>query len=329
MKIQIVSSVISVILISLCLLTFVVEGWDNKVLLEKVRALTLYRGKYTTGRRHKPIKQIECIGGNAGCRYEPDVIQCRNIGLDGINPNWKCEADLPKSLKFGRLKVTCEGYEHPNDQYVLKGSCGLKYTLYLTNDYTNDRKKKQWFNNWFDNVNVDDDEDKSLFSTLFGIAWLGMIGYILYNMYLSCMRTRRGNNRNNRPTNVHSQEFRTSDDGAGESPRLNRDSSSSSTRRAYRRENIPYPGFWTGILGGGLTGYLFGRRNNNNNNYFHRRTRKKRSSPSYSTSSINNNSYDYYDWNNDYSDYSSTTTTASCDYDDTYTAYGFAETDNR
>ncbi|CAB5182908.1 unnamed protein product [Rhizophagus irregularis] len=243
--------------------------------------------------------------------------------------NWKCEADLPKSLKFGRLKVTCEGYEHPNDQYVLKGSCGLKYTLYLTNDYTNDRKKKQWFNNWFDNVNVDDDEDKSLFSTLFGIAWLGMIGYILYNMYLSCMRTRRGNNRNNRPTNVHSQEFRTSDDGAGESPRLNRDSSSSSTRRAYRRENIPYPGFWTGILGGGLTGYLFGRRNNNNNNYFHRRTRKKRSSPSYSTSSINNNSYDYYDWNNDYSDYSSTTTTASCDYDDTYTAYGFAETDNR
>lgn len=71
-------------------------------------------------------------------------------------------------------------------------------------------------------MNVDDDEDskyaiiyicsykyfliltiiclfkESLFSTLFGIAWLGMIGYILYNMYLSCMRTRRGNNRNNR-----------------------------------------------------------------------------------------------------------------------------------
>jgi hypothetical protein len=71
MKIQLIASAI---LLSWCLLTFVVEGWDDKVLLEKVRALTLYRGKYTTGRRHKPIKQIECIGGNAGCRYEPGIV---------------------------------------------------------------------------------------------------------------------------------------------------------------------------------------------------------------------------------------------------------------
>ncbi|GBC02355.1 hypothetical protein RclHR1_04590008 [Rhizophagus clarus] len=309
----------NVIIIFLCLLTFLVEGWADKVLLEKVRALTLYRGKYTTGRRHKPIKQIECVGGNASCRYEPDVIQCRNIGLDGINPNWKCEAVLPKSLRFGPLKVTCEGYEHPNDQYVLKGSCGLKYTLYLVNDYTNDQKEKQWFNNWFDiekMFNINGEEDKSLFSTLFGIAWLGMIGYILYNMYLSCMRARR---ENNRTTNVPSQEFRPSDDGA--------DDSSTTTRRAYQRENIPYPGFWTGILSGGLLGYLFGRRNNNN--YSYSRTRRKRSSPSYSYSSSsihNNNFYNNYDRKNDYSDYSSTT---SYDNDDTYTAYGFAETDNR
>ncbi|RIA88959.1 hypothetical protein C1645_218112 [Glomus cerebriforme] len=316
MKIQIISSVI---LISFCILTFVqVEGWDDKVLLEKVRALTLYRGKYTTGRRHKPIKQIECVGGDAGCRYEPDVIQCRNIGSDGINPNWKCEADLPKSLKFGRLKVTCEGYEHPNDQNVLKGSCGLKYTLFLTNDHTSDRKRKQWFNNWFDdekrndNFKVDD-ETESLFGTLFTIAWIGMVGYILYNMYLTYMRTRREDNRS-------------SDYGDGDVPHHNPDFSSS-TSRAYRRENIPNPGFWTGVLGGGLFGYLFARRNNNINNYSRIRRRRREASPSYSTSSSYFTRNDY-DWNNDHSDYSSHTTTTSYD-DDTYTAYGFAETDNR
>ncbi|XP_058496117.1 store-operated calcium entry-associated regulatory factor-like [Solea solea] len=35
---------------------------------------------------------------------------------------------------FGRIKVSCEGYNHPNDAYILKGSCGLEYSLELTED---------------------------------------------------------------------------------------------------------------------------------------------------------------------------------------------------
>jgi hypothetical protein len=79
MKTQIISGVILICMYGLT----IVEGWNSKVPLEKVRALTLYRGKYTTGRRTEPIKQIKCVGGDAGCHYEPEVIQCRNIGLDG------------------------------------------------------------------------------------------------------------------------------------------------------------------------------------------------------------------------------------------------------
>lgn len=30
---------------------------------------------------------------------------------------------------FGRLDVSCEGYDRPGDSYVLRGSCGLRYTL--------------------------------------------------------------------------------------------------------------------------------------------------------------------------------------------------------
>ncbi len=73
MKIKIISSVI---LFCACGLTFVeVDGWVDRVPLENVRALTLHRGKYTTGRRIKPIKQIKCTGGDAVCSYEPgDVL---------------------------------------------------------------------------------------------------------------------------------------------------------------------------------------------------------------------------------------------------------------
>ncbi|KDN38401.1 hypothetical protein RSAG8_09495, partial [Rhizoctonia solani AG-8 WAC10335] len=43
--------------------------------------------------------------------------------------DWKCEADLPASLRFGKLQVSCEGWDRPGDPYVLKGSCGLTYSL--------------------------------------------------------------------------------------------------------------------------------------------------------------------------------------------------------
>ena len=35
--------------------------------------------------------------------------------------DWKCEADLPESLRFGRVEVSCEGWDGPGDPYVLKG----------------------------------------------------------------------------------------------------------------------------------------------------------------------------------------------------------------
>ncbi|CAJ0912911.1 12818_t:CDS:10, partial [Entrophospora sp. SA101] len=34
--------------------------------------------------------------------------------------NWRCEAELPNYIKFGSLSVICEGYDYPDDSYVLK-----------------------------------------------------------------------------------------------------------------------------------------------------------------------------------------------------------------
>ncbi|KAF9561831.1 hypothetical protein EC968_005587 [Mortierella alpina] len=96
----------------------------------------------TTGRRTSPVPQTSCVGGNACGDYEPDVIQCKNAGFDGSDVQWKCQADLPDNLKFGKLDVYCEGFDYPDDPYVLKGSCGLEYKLYYTDMHYDQRS--QW-----------------------------------------------------------------------------------------------------------------------------------------------------------------------------------------
>ncbi|KAK9472004.1 uncharacterized protein V1510DRAFT_418379 [Dipodascopsis tothii] len=57
-------------------------------------------------------------------------MQCYNMGLgEGGDVEWRCEADIPGDLRLGRTDVTCEGYDYPDDPYVLRGSCGVEYRL--------------------------------------------------------------------------------------------------------------------------------------------------------------------------------------------------------
>ncbi|KAL7753967.1 Store-operated calcium entry-associated regulatory factor [Sorochytrium milnesiophthora] len=104
----------------------------DKVRLSDIRALTLHSGEYTTGRRSSPVPQTKCTGGDACHLYEPDVIQCTNAGSDGRDVQWKCEAEMEDYYRFGKVTVTCEGYDHRNDPFVLAGSCGVEYALHLT-----------------------------------------------------------------------------------------------------------------------------------------------------------------------------------------------------
>ncbi|XP_026214503.1 store-operated calcium entry-associated regulatory factor [Anabas testudineus] len=113
-----------------------VQSWDDgSVLLRDVQVLTLYKGRYTTARRSSPIPQLQCVGGSAGCQaIVPDVVQCQNKGWDGVDVQWECKTDMDNAYRFGRIEVSCEGYNHPTDVYILKGSCGLEYTLELTEE---------------------------------------------------------------------------------------------------------------------------------------------------------------------------------------------------
>ncbi|OZC06009.1 hypothetical protein X798_07006 [Onchocerca flexuosa] len=36
---------------------------------------------------------------------------------------------MSNQYEFGEIRISCEGYDYPDDPYILQGSCGLKYNL--------------------------------------------------------------------------------------------------------------------------------------------------------------------------------------------------------
>ena len=131
----------------------------NAVLLSKVQSLTLRDGKKTTARRVSAIPQVcnpriplfpsttlfetaplttttqlKCVGGSGCKHYTVDTLRCTNSGYGYTEDDveWTCTASLPPEFKLGSTDVICEGYDSPNDPYILKGSCGVEYRLVLT-----------------------------------------------------------------------------------------------------------------------------------------------------------------------------------------------------
>lgn len=56
------------------------------------------------------------------------------MGTNGnaLNVQWKCDAMLPAGVEFDSIYVNCEGYANPLDPYILENSCGLEYSLKIT-----------------------------------------------------------------------------------------------------------------------------------------------------------------------------------------------------
>lgn len=85
----------------------------------------------TEGRRSSPVPQLKCVGGSCSS-FTPQAVQCKNVGSDGVDAQWECKCEFPSDIRFGRISVSCEGYDYPNDPFILKGSCGLEYTIEKT-----------------------------------------------------------------------------------------------------------------------------------------------------------------------------------------------------
>lgn len=260
-------------LLSLLLLLLVgssVLGWKDadRILLRDVKALTLHYDRYTTSRRLDPIPQLKCVGGTAGCdSYTPKVIQCENKGWDGYDVQWECKTDLDIAYKFGKTVVSCEGYESPEDQYVLRGSCGLEYHL----DYTElglkklrESGKNHGFNPLSGFYNKLYSADSSGISGLVTVVVLLAIAFGVYKLFLSNGQDSPPPYSEYPPDSHQYQRFTNS---AGPSPSGFKPEftgphgatygfgSAFTGQRGYENSG---PGFWTGLGTGGILGYLFG-----------------------------------------------------------------------
>ena len=62
----------------------------------------------TTGRRSSPVPQLNCIGGTAAKAFKPDVVQCKNVGTDGIDVQVRINVCVQRSRR--RTKVLRKGH---------------------------------------------------------------------------------------------------------------------------------------------------------------------------------------------------------------------------
>ena len=54
---------------------------------------------------------------------------------DGLDVQWECKAQMENGYSLGRTEVSCEGYDYPEDPYILGGSCGINFDVQKDRTY--------------------------------------------------------------------------------------------------------------------------------------------------------------------------------------------------
>ncbi|XP_028392213.1 store-operated calcium entry-associated regulatory factor-like isoform X1 [Dendronephthya gigantea] len=266
-------------------LKFVVGS--DRVQIRNVEVLTLYQGKMTTGRRSTPVLQLRCSGGSAGCSaFVPQVVQCYNRGWDGYDAQWECKTDMDSKYRFGKIDVSCEGYDYPDDPYILRGSCGLEYTIELTEE--GNAKKQGWSNyHGYDNYQGGYRKRYNSSSGFGELVMFIAIAVIFYMVFKTCTSNPHIDTEttappyNQDPNNMGRPGPSAPPPPYGpDPPGFKREYTQGHTapppyqEPGYRNEYTQgaagstttgsatnsNAGFWTGAATGGLLGYLFGGR---------------------------------------------------------------------
>jgi hypothetical protein len=119
-------------------------------------------------------------------------MRCKNAGADYDENNiqWTCTASLPEEFKLGSTDVICEGYDSPDDAYILKGSCGVAYRLFLTDK--GHEKFGKGRGRWGDDEDGGRDGPKTfgeqVAGALFWLAFIGIAAYIVYSAFIARQR---------------------------------------------------------------------------------------------------------------------------------------------
>lgn len=210
------------------------------------------------------MPQLQCTGGSAGCAAStPEVVQCYNKGWDGYDVQWECKAHLDISYHFGKIEVSCEGYDYPDDPFILKGSCGLEYTLELTKE--GQQKASPFAGTYYSTTSHDS------FGSGFGVILVIVFVVFVFGIYklFLCDNQPQHNFHND---DVHSGAygqsyqsppppgFKTNSQDSQVPHPPGFKSSFTGAAGGSNYDSNSGPGFWTGLGAGGLLGYLIGNR---------------------------------------------------------------------
>ncbi|KAI1173773.1 hypothetical protein F4777DRAFT_556697 [Nemania sp. FL0916] len=288
-------SALSALLLSLSpSLTLASSQPKDAILLSSVRALTLRHNTPTTSRRLHAIPQLKCISSAQICAlHKIDIMRCTNqgssYGSEAIE--WSCAADLPPELRLGSTDVLCEGYQSSEDEYVLRGSCGVEYRLVLTEagerrfpEVAGAGSSGGWFSGWGKskeeeplryNSKDKKEEGSTLGAYLFGIIFVGVVFWILYSAWTQATATTGPDTpRRRRPRNTwfggggggFDPGYGPGGGGGGGGysydppPPYSKYSSTSSSSSRQNQEEGWRPGFWSGVAGGAAAAYMAGNR---------------------------------------------------------------------
>ena len=119
----ITTSVLVNLSIVLALLLHCCEGRHyRRVLLDDVTRLSLNSATQIV-RYNQVVSQMICVAGPEA--HRPSVMHCEREAPDC---EWVCDANLHPNYRLGVVRIVCEGYDSPEDRYVVEGSCGAAYT---------------------------------------------------------------------------------------------------------------------------------------------------------------------------------------------------------
>lgn len=268
---------------------------NDAILLSKVKSLTLKgHGAQTRHRRVPPIPQLRCVNAHPELRRLAesgvDVMRCLNEGQPSYggaeDVAWSCAAVLAPEVALAETDVVCEGYDGPDDERVLRGSCGVEYTVRLT-PLGEERYPHLVAGSY------DDEDGWDWAAVAFALIFLAVLGTIIYGAYTAWTGNQRqpprrrttaprnNNNRGGRPPGPgwdpnFGGGWNDNDDDTDPPPpypgtggshsggsRAKRSSagSRSSSSRGNNNDSAGWrPGFWSGLGTGGLAGYAAGRR---------------------------------------------------------------------
>lgn len=245
----------------------------EKVLLKDVTTLVLDDAKKTTGRRHSSVPQLRCVGGP--CELAPHRVMCEQKGWDGRDATWECKANMP-GARFGKLDVTCEGFDSKKDPFVLAGSCGLEYTLIPTGTGTAHRDPRVTRSYHTTNTDYISNTFKSNYSDwswswLLATSLLAMCAYAMYKCAkFALVGGARGVN------SIGSGAWGLGGlgnlgglgglgglgSGVRDVPPSYNSALGTKARSAQSAQSSSGPGFWSGMMGGMGLSYLMGRTRN-------------------------------------------------------------------